>query len=487
MNQIVQQQAQLPAGIPAHLAHLYQQPVAFNLGADVAAGISSAAHNRISIKQSRWRLMDTQGNEQVLQTFNLDVLIVDANPHTSKMYYEGSYDPSAADNIAPRCWSDNGIAPSDRVSNPCAYVCASCPMNVFGSKITPAGKKARACADSKRLAVVLADNPDGIIYELRVPAASLTNMAQAIGDMVKRGVRAETLVWRLLFDPQAEFPKITFQPLNWVNEAQMAAVARLMGTKETADLVNKDDRPMDGTARALQPAAAPAQLAAPPVPQAAPNLQAPSYAAQPAPMQQAPQQYVQPQVAPVPQQYAPSMAPAAQAPSTFGVAPAQPMASGNPGMIASPSNVAPANPLGLAMPPMPVQQPQVPIQAQAMAEGAPKKKRRSSAEVAAEKAAAAQAAGGASPQQVVAAMPVQQPQMMPAAAPAAAPMGFNSLPPLPQSMPAMAPAAAVQQYIPPQPAANDVPHAMAAAAAVPVHPQPTSLALDGLLAGLPLG
>ena len=460
--------------VPAHLAHLYAQPAAFNLGASVAAGISSGAHNRISIKQARWRLVNTQGEETALQTWHLDVLIVNANDHTSKVFYEGAYDPSTADNIAPRCWSDNGFAPSDRVSNPVNYTCANCPMNVFGSKITPAGKKTRACSDSKRLAVVLADNPDGLVYELRVPAASLTNMANAMTDMVKRGVRIETMVWRLEFDPQAEFPKITFTPAAWVNETQMAAVTRLMGSSETATIVNKDDKPMEAAGRALQPTAPVASLAAP-VPTAAPNLAAPSYAP----------------TAPVGVPALPQLAPVAPTQSFANVSGAMPpvgmpsVAAVAPIVNSAPLTMpaAPGNPLNLSLPPLPAVAPQQPIQVeQVQAADQTKRKRRSKAEMEAEALAKAHAqiAQAQPPVMTAVAAPSASPQYVPTAP---APMINAGLPPLPPvGFAAPAPA-----YAPPPPAANtDVPGALPAAASVPVHPQPTNPQLDALLAGLPL-
>jgi hypothetical protein len=486
MNQIVPQQpAAQQLQVPAHLAHLYAQLPATNLGAEVAAGISSMAHNRISIRQARWRLVNTQGEETVVSTFHLDVLIVDANPHTSKTYYEGAYNANSDENAPPRCWSDNGYAPSERVSNPINYTCANCPMNVFGSKITPNGKKARACGDSKRLAVVLADNPDGLIYELRVPAASLTNMANAMNDMIKRGVRIETIIWRLEFDPQADHPKITFTPAGWVNETQMANVMRLLGSDEAADVVNKNDKPLDAAGRpAVAPAATPAQLQAP-VPQSAPNLQAPQYAPQQVhPSHAAHVGQVLPQTAPLPQQLPP------QHPQQFAAAaPATPPAmTANAGIAAPAVNsvptstaVAPNNPLGFALPPLPQATPGVPIQAESMpAESQPKRKRRSKAEVEAERAAqanaqAAQYTAPPAPPAMAPSMPMSVAQDFSMTASPSSPM--QAMPPLPP-MGAYTP--------PPAPANTDVAHAIPAAAAVPVHPQPTSPQLDQLLANIPM-
>lgn len=158
--------------LPAHLAALVNNTALQSINQDAVKGISSGAWPRISIKGSRFRLQDPQGQEIVVPDYFLDVVIVAVNTHgLSKIFYGGAYDP-AGDGTAPDCYSDNGVAPSIRATKPQCGTCAACPHNVWGSKITPSGAQVKACADIKKVAVLLANNTGGPVFELRVPAAS---------------------------------------------------------------------------------------------------------------------------------------------------------------------------------------------------------------------------------------------------------------------------------------------------------------------------
>lgn len=274
MNAIV---PQLPPEL-SHLAHFYQGNLP-NLGNEASAGINTFAHHRISIRGGKWRLVDAQGVETPVQQFHLDVIFVDANPFMSKTYYAGGYDSTTEDKAAPTCWSDNGVGPSDRVSAPVCNTCAACPMNVIGSKITEGNKPTKACSDSKKLAVVLADNPTGPVYELRVPPASLKNMANAFKTYTARGMRIETMVFRLSFEMEAEYPKVIFNVTNYIDAAQAAVVQKLLGSPETAEIVSKTDKPKQGVIAAPAPMAivAPVHAVQPTTPYA------PQIVSQPAP------------------------------------------------------------------------------------------------------------------------------------------------------------------------------------------------------------
>lgn len=223
-----------------HLSSFYQQGTP-DIGQAAITGINTFAHHRISIRAGKWRLVDPQGEEHIPQQFHLDVIFVGANSNNSKVYYPNGYDPE--ESAAPACWSDNGIAPSERVAAPRCETCAACPNNVIGSRMTPNNKPAKACSDSRRLAVILADNPNGPVYELRVPPASLKNMANAFRTYNQRGIKIETMIWQLTFEMDAEYPKILFNATGWITEQHVPIVRKLLGTPEVAALVGSDDKP----------------------------------------------------------------------------------------------------------------------------------------------------------------------------------------------------------------------------------------------------
>ncbi len=243
--------------LPAHLQALLGNQSLTGLNQAAAGGISAGSWPRISIKGSRFRLQDPQGQEVVIPQHWLDVVIVDANPHMSKIYFKGAYDPSA-EGSAPDCYSDNGVGPSARSSSPQSSTCATCPHNVWGSKIAPNGAQVKACADVKKIAVLMADNTSGPVFELRAPGASLGNLGAYIRALDGAGKPAACLVTRIMFDTSADYPKLMFntpvidqtQPLPWagypyITQEMMQDVLEVVGSEETGRCVGKGDVAID--------------------------------------------------------------------------------------------------------------------------------------------------------------------------------------------------------------------------------------------------
>lgn len=278
----------LPVNLPPELAHLaaFYQGNTPNINNAASAGVNTFAHHRISLRAGKWRLVDVQGNEEFVNAMHLDVIFVGANANISKMYYPGSYDPNAEENAPPTCWSDNGTAPSERVTTPVCVTCAACPMNVVGSKISAANKPVKACADSKRLAVVLADNPTGPVYELQVPPASLKNMANAFKVYTQRNTPIQTLVFRLTFSMDVDYPQIVFTAQSYITAVQTPVVQKLLGSPETIEIVGGTDKPR---VAALPAPAAAGTATLPPTPAAVmytpPTPVAAAFAPPPAPAQ----------------------------------------------------------------------------------------------------------------------------------------------------------------------------------------------------------
>ena len=225
--------------IPAPPAYL--QTLSANHGANLIGGISSGSFSQISIKGSRFRLKEPNGAEEVVNALNLDVFVIDANPHLTKNYYEETYNPQVTEPSAPVCFSDSGVAPSSRATKPQCLSCAACPHNAWGSKITPSGGKTKECADSKRVAVILAANPTGPVYELRVPAASMSPMANTFRQLIERGINPSTLLFRLTFDSSVDYPKLVFTPAAYATQDQAGIISKLIGSAEVRRVLGVDD------------------------------------------------------------------------------------------------------------------------------------------------------------------------------------------------------------------------------------------------------
>jgi len=192
--------------VPAHLANRVGQPSALN--AAMSGGIAGESVPRISIKGGRFRVIEG-GTETVLDTTTLEVVVIGANPGMSKAWYASAWNPDA-EATAPDCFTFDGVNPDNESTQPQNDLCASCPHNAFGSKVTDTGIKIKACADKKRLAVVPADDPGGTMYLLEVTASALKNMNQYQKNLTQYGHSAEIARTVISFDTEASFPKLKF-------------------------------------------------------------------------------------------------------------------------------------------------------------------------------------------------------------------------------------------------------------------------------------
>jgi len=228
--------------VPSYAAALMQDPRLAGLNSALASGTFSSGCPRVSIKGSRFRLKVPGAEELVLQTHYMDIIIVDANPHgLSRTYYEATYDPNAEDQT-PSCFSDNGVGPSDQAKNPQCATCAACPHAAWGSKVSALGTQIKACSESKRVAVVMADNAAGHVYELRIPPASLKNWGSYIDQLAKRGYPAAALITRVSFDAASDFPKLMFTATGWATPDQVSTVVAMLDTEEVNRCTGKNDK-----------------------------------------------------------------------------------------------------------------------------------------------------------------------------------------------------------------------------------------------------
>lgn len=160
---------------------------------------------------------------------SIQVVVVRAAPVLSKIYFEGGY--KEGDNAAPDCFSTNGVVPDPAANKKQARACAGCPKNAWGSRITEAGKAVKACSDSKRLAVVPAadikNESMGGPMLLRVPAASLQDMAMFANQMAQQGFNYNTYVMDISFDINDAFPKFVFKPIRPLTPEEFAIVQEL--------------------------------------------------------------------------------------------------------------------------------------------------------------------------------------------------------------------------------------------------------------------
>ncbi len=305
--------------IPAHLAARVGVPSV--LSQSLSGGIGGGeSHPRISIKGARFRIVEG-GNETVLDTTSLDVVIVGANPRLSKTWYAKQWTPESEPS-SPDCFSLDGVSPDVQATEPQNDLCASCPQNAWGSKITPQGKQIKACADQKRLAVVSADDPTGPVYLLQVTPAALQGLSKYQKELSMRGIPAEIVRTRVTFDTDASFPKLAFGFGGFLEAETQQEVDKLFGSEEVREITGElRNASIPAVPQVAAPApVAPQQVAPTPAP-AVVEPAAPAPAAEDAAPKRgfgatkakAPAKAAAPAAAPAPAAAAPVAAPAAAA------------------------------------------------------------------------------------------------------------------------------------------------------------------------------
>jgi hypothetical protein len=219
----------------------------------------------------------------------------------SKQYWLDGYNPD--NNNPPDCFSMSGIAPEPGSPHKQNGNCATCPQNQWGSVITQAGKKAKACQDNRRIAIVPAGDPVNEVYGgpmlLRVPPDSLRMLDQYCSKLDRLRVDISEVVTQLSFNPEVSHQQIQFQELGWITDPEVWTlvqeqldsdqVHRILeegALEEAQDPASHPTAPASPLVQTARPGhlqvVPPTPLAPAPPPPVQP-VQAPPSAAQPAP------------------------------------------------------------------------------------------------------------------------------------------------------------------------------------------------------------
>lgn len=214
--------------------------------ADMVSGIGFGQPPRISIKGGRFSIVDTAGNalpanfvDQQLGYY-LDIVICDANPAQSKIFFGRDYQDG--DDSPPACFSDNGVGPSSNASQPQAQSCAVCPNNMIGSAVSRlTGDGIKACRDQKKLAafVVGAPVPDEI-YLLVVTPGTLKNMRAYAGTLDRNGQDPADVVTRVYF-AAGQTGVLNFVAVSEIDQTMDARLERAAEDGRTDAIVGRND------------------------------------------------------------------------------------------------------------------------------------------------------------------------------------------------------------------------------------------------------
>jgi len=183
---------------------------------------------RISIKGGVFRLFAGSKEVGSIEDRHLDVVIVNAAPKVGRSFYGGTYEEGVS--TTPSCWSADGERPDASIQEPQSDTCANCPNNIKGS----GQGESRACRFSQRIAVVLANDLEGDVLQMTLPATSIfgkeENDARPLRAYAQyldaHGWDPDMLVTRMKFDTKAAVPKLLFRPAAWLNEEQYDTVKK---------------------------------------------------------------------------------------------------------------------------------------------------------------------------------------------------------------------------------------------------------------------
>jgi hypothetical protein len=224
----------------------------------------------------------------------IDVVILRQARNKSKSFYEG-FDQDAA-NKRPICSALDGERPDPDAQTPQATACAVCPRNVW--KTDQHGRRTKECSDYKRVAVLLLPSTSARMFNgvplvepvfLRVPAASLADLASFGDQLVQAGIPYWGIVTRVSFDPTKAHPQMQFRPLQGLTDAEAPVVLPLRDDNITKRIVGEDQpRPImipqgaqqpqvqQGPQQVIPPQGVPQPMTMVPTPQPQPTFVAPA-------------------------------------------------------------------------------------------------------------------------------------------------------------------------------------------------------------------
>lgn len=212
------------------------------LGSKLAGGLQQPRPNRISLKDDRFTLIMESGQQHpsVAPALALQVIFVGGNPHASRVFYDSdSYDPENSD--APVCWSDNGVGPSDKSSQPQSPTCAQCPKAVWGSAVSKmSGKGIPACSSRKKVAVLVA-GAGSDVFLLDIPSASLKPFG---GYMARIGGELHASPEEVVTEITMVNKELAFKEVMWLPQTMLEPVAQIVASDAPDMVVGAHDRPV---------------------------------------------------------------------------------------------------------------------------------------------------------------------------------------------------------------------------------------------------
>ena len=163
-------------------------------------------------------------------TNKLEVVIVNASKHIARTYYAKAWDPKG-DAAPPDCWSNDGEKPDPSCKEPQHNTCVGCSQDINGS----GQGTTKACRKNRRIAVALASDLGGDVYQMTLQSKSIFYDMKDPGDLEHmpfnqyakyvgtQGYNLNSLVTEMRFDEDSTVGKLYFRPVRFLEEHEWKA------------------------------------------------------------------------------------------------------------------------------------------------------------------------------------------------------------------------------------------------------------------------
>lgn len=231
---------------------------------DVTKALSGGGSQvkRIALGNNKFVLKVDGTEVSKTNTDKLEVVIVNASKHISRTFYAKAWDPKA-EAAPPDCWSNDGEKPDSSVKAPQSSACANCPQDINGS----GQGTTKACRKNRRIAVALATDLDGDVYQMTLQSKSIFYDMKAPGDLEhmpfnqyakyvgSQGYNLNSLVTEMRFDGDSTVGKLFFKPVRFLEKDEWEQAKKLGETQAAKSAVTMTIAQADGIKKLEAPAA----------------------------------------------------------------------------------------------------------------------------------------------------------------------------------------------------------------------------------------
>lgn len=192
----------------------------------------------------------------------MEIVIVNASPNVSRTFYAKAWDPKA-DAAPPDCWSNDGEKPDASVKEPQSPMCMNCSQDIAGS----GQGSTKACRKNRRIAVALAADLNGDVYQMTLQSKSIFYDAKKPGDLDhmpfdqyvryvgSQGYNLNTLVTEMRFDEDSTVGKLFFRPVRFLEKDEWEVAKKQGETKTAKSAITMTVAQADGIKKLEAPAA----------------------------------------------------------------------------------------------------------------------------------------------------------------------------------------------------------------------------------------